>query len=396
MRSIIIIINILLLTGCHKDNNDVFPLKMNWKVLLHEMQGTSGTIEQYLLDNGVLFSSNPYLGDYRGYFLLNKGNGSLVWHWKDNIKELESHLFDNKVSDYQGRIIINNRRERYCIDQYSGKTIWKIRDDWDYGSDIQQVDNMIYCGRDLDYPNAELVRYTFHDPIPEILWENPTDSTNMREYDLPPAFTEQNGNTWMVFSDGFVNYDNGKGHPWLVCYNLTADSLIWRRQVSDAWFHAGIRIPLIHNNRIYVAESFHVVCLDLFTCEEIWRKTYGNQVSYTPLLLVNDQLFVACEDEFIDMVNPVNGLLLHHEEGSGGSASKMHYHKGKIYYVSGGDGQLHCLDEGTGKHLWTMEGPERQNDSDLSFDGAGLAIDPETDMLYITDYRYAYGYKILE
>ncbi|MCF8238487.1 MAG: PQQ-binding-like beta-propeller repeat protein [Saprospiraceae bacterium] len=172
--------------------------------------------------------------------------------------------------------------------------------------------------------------------------------------------------------------------------------MVWRIQISDPWFHAGVSdIPLIHNNRIYVAESFHVVCLDLFTGDEIWRRTENGAFFTGGILMAEGKLFAMCENLTLYTINPEDGNLIH-AEGNNGSGTRMHYHKGRIYYVGQGDGLLHCIDASTGKHLWTMEGPEYQKDDDLFFDNAGLAIDPETDMLYITDYRYAYGYKILE
>ncbi|MEZ5031968.1 MAG: PQQ-binding-like beta-propeller repeat protein [Saprospiraceae bacterium] len=386
----------LLLMACHKEDTETIPLKQLWKSTLHTQDDTGTTIPPYLLENGILFSSDPLDGDYRGYYLLDKHTGQQVWHWKDNLTPIESHTSSDIIGNANGKIVINNRRDRYCIDQFSGKTIWKVKDDWDYGSVILQHNTSIFCGKTLGYPNAHLVRYSFDDHDAHIVWTNPTDSANMREYDNPRAITQVDGDDWILFSDGFVNYDSGKGHPWMTCYNLGADTLVWRRMISDPWFHAGVYSTIVHNNRIYVAESFHVVCLDLFTGEEIWRRTYGNSVHWSGIAIFNENLFAICEDQTFDMISLENGSLLNRENGIGANTSQMKFHKGKIYYVSGADGLLYCYNATTGKLLWTMEGPELKKNRDLSFDSAGIAIDPDTDMLYITDYRHAYGFQILE
>lgn len=380
---------------CNKDNMESRHIKLMWQEKIHEDGSTSSTFEPFLLPNGVLFSSNMFDGTFRGYYLCNKNTGKPEWIWQDGFTVKELHVGSQNTAYWNDQIISNQGNRRFCIDSRTGKTLWKEKNIYSYGNDLSQDEQYIYTGRYLEN-ESWLVRYSFQDPSEYEIYSNLTDSMNMREVTSPPAITTVDNDMWLIYNDGFVNYDTGKGHPWISCYNLTADSMMWRIQISEPWFHAGVSdIPLIHNNRIYVAESFHVVCLDLMTGEEIWRRTENGAFITGGILLAEGKLFAMCENLTLYTINPEDGSLIHAEKNNG-SGTRMHYHKGRIYYVGQGDGLLHCIDASTGKHLWTMEGPEYQKDDDLFFDNAGLAIDPETDMLYITDYRYAYGYKILE
>ena len=65
--------------------------------------------------------------------------------------------------------------------------------------------------------------------------------------------------------------------------------------------------PIIYNNKLYAWVGKNIVCHNLDTGEQIWRKSFPQDFLFSGFIIEDDKIIANNEDTFTYCLNPENG-----------------------------------------------------------------------------------------
>ena len=174
-------------------------------------------------------------------------------------------------------------------------------------------------------------------------------------------------------------------------YNMSDDTLLWKLDDINESGNSAVFIPLIHDNKVYFKAGFEVFCLDAETGNIIWE---FDPPSFSDMLLGNliiaeNMLIVKTSGSELYAVSLESGGIIWSNLQAGDTPNSLAYFDGVVYYVADSDSKLHAIEVATGKELWSIISPNRYESVSFgTYFYNGVAIDPATRRLYITDTHF--------
>jgi outer membrane protein assembly factor BamB len=203
-----------------------------------------------------------------------------------------------------------------------------------------------------------------------------------------------NGDELILFKRGSWNFDSAQGRMDLFCYNLTADSLMWRNiGVEDAG--NGVMPMQVLDSVIYAPGAEHFFAVNLYSGQVIWEFDYGahsggDNVGYGDFFINGDRLLLKPSGEHLLVFNRHSGQIIHNRLGMGYSMPGRFTHfEGKLFYI--GDKELKIVDDYDGRSLL----PSIRQDHLGNLD-EGVTIDPQTRLMYLTTFHKALCVRLPE
>lgn len=374
-------------------------LKIKWQAP-HNSVDTSYDFSFFPLNyKGNVLINSTFEKDKDIFFMRDGETGELIWQWED--------LNTNANSSRLGKTLYNNslcytaNRNSYLLDLDIGQTIWQYSDPECLNGFITHLGNFFYVTRNQCYnndrPNSTLIRTDLRSPLP--LWEE-VYTIYKSENDgyapsihVPALWLHPSGDSILLFQNRQINYSNLADRIDLYAFNLSQDSLLWRRDSITPSGNSSVQPPLVHEDKIYFTGQRTISCFDALSGDLIWENELGDGIFthflLSNILLVDGVLVVKNDYKYLHGLDPDTGVELWCQKETGHSKTYMVYYDGHVYF--NGDGYLFKVTVLTGEIQWKFKSPNKDNGyRDASFHSTGVAIDPELKHLYTSD-----GYFIM-
>lgn len=231
------------------------------------------------------------------------------------------------------------------------------------------------------------------------------DEFTMLGMNPPAAYTNAHGDTLLYYTIGDWAPDVYEGRVWACCYNASKKEMVWKNQnfTNDKDACGEIAPPILYeNDKIIIHTLRGVHCLNAYTGELIWGKTYytnflpdgsggtSESLASNRIVLHNDRIYarshvgtIYCLDAHTGNEIWKNDQLFDRHSGRGSIIIHNHY-----VYIAGSDYKnglyfsgITCLDMYTGKEIWRDAGPCNGIE-------APLALDEQTGYLYCSSLNY--------
>ncbi|MDR0295680.1 MAG: PQQ-binding-like beta-propeller repeat protein [Prevotellaceae bacterium] len=343
------------------DKGVVVAIPFIWKAKLHQKSSeANGYINNSVVynDNIVIPTTNGEKGRYIS--LLDTKTGKYLWHWEDMY---EQGYYKNMVSfhyQYKNLLTYQNGGRSYCIDLDNGNTKWRHKRDRSFDVRIDSYDNFYFTYGDIKIDgNLEQIAYKGDIEtgiISEFLTPNFTyECDDCRKAVLHITQVPNNDNLLLVTY--FENLPDWITQLYFGLYDTETEKWVWDKvMLLDATRNfATYYTPIIANNKIYAEVSNYIVCHDLETGRQLWKRDFGGDFMFTGIIVEDGRVIGNCEDTYMYALNAETGNRLWRVP-TAGTSSRMSYLNGVVYMVGGsGGGRLFAIEAATGKMLWRID-----------------------------------------
>jgi len=379
-----LLIPFTILFGCCQKNNTintsdglVTSLSPLWssKASNDENWNDGYEINTPVIDGGNVLVSTVF-NKYQVFKMLNVQNGNTVWEFNDFFRKLTYDKVNYPI-EYP---LVNDHKmfwvsgtEIYNIDLTNGNTIWKTNSNDFFSYRCNGIGNNLllpYRGNINDQGElplgAELYICDKTTGKAQFLTRPKYDTTNVlantgRNGNIlsTAPFINPTGDTMLVVSFTDPPIKNYLWRDNFGVYNLS--KRVWQIDkilVGPPTVTGLSFIPIIKDGKVFHCKHSHVTCHDIYTGELKWDFNFGDvDFSFSGILVQNGKVFANASDQIMHCIDIATGNELWKGEGSG-TSSQMAYLNGIVYFVGGGDGFLHGMEEGTGKTIWKIRSPD--------------------------------------
>ena len=388
---------VLCFIGCRKDTLGDSDAALIWK---HD-NPCSGRLasgwDPILYKDVAIYGWNPYRLDAPYDMPIearDKNTGVVKWVWKDYITDVEagSGIGANVPQHVFGNVLVFALSTAlYAIDMDNGQTLWKQRLMMNGGYLRSLGSTFFNTVHDLDRTAYHIVKGDTWTGALDTIFSYEKNSDYWPTVFVPFPYINDVGDTILVFS--VIAYHPVTPLSDIYFYNMSADTLAMKYDSTDN--AAGGNNVLVEDGKVFFGGR-KVSCYDANTYQKLWERDNPKGMGTIGFLLKGNMLFYGTEDLDQDLfaVNAATGDKIWRAK-SGGLCSWMSYHNDVIYYNSGGDGKMHCVEASTGRVLGEFDAPGYKRNSD-DFFTRGLSIDPATGRIYTASYLSALCFEPLQ
>lgn len=196
------------------------------------------------------------------------------------------------------------------------------------------------------------------------------------------------GDTLMIFQNRQYDFKSARRRIDLYGYNMSNAKIEWKIDSITITGNTSVFPIIVKNDRFYFQGSNEAFC---FSCKDgslIWNRYFNGESFFrTNALLAEGKYILKSESSLMIALDENTGNTVWENPIAGHSNSNMIYHKAYVYYETGQDGfgVLRRLFVHNGSTDWTYNSSNRFKFSDASFGLSGIAIDPETNLIYAND-----------
>ena len=375
------------MASCHKDddtnnqtdeNGVITSLSYQWKKSLHngDTFNSNGRIKSPIYYNGNIAIPTTNGENSRFLTMINPTNGETIWQWNDNYLPYSNQISISYYYQYNNLLTYQTGTKSYCVNLDDGTTQWKFRRDSpfdvrlypSYGGNFfnsssfvnnEGYNEQIMTKVEINTGNltTEVIRANYSgDYINSSNFiggvTNVTKlATNNNLYALTYAEPSPN---WVVNS-------------YLGLYNASTQQWVYERKLmAPSTTNSSAYEPKIYNNKLYAWVGKNIVCHNLDTGEQIWRKPFPQDFLFSGFIIEDDKIIANNEDTFTYCLNPENGNIIWKTESSG-TSGRMSYLNGIVYFVGGSTGKLHAIDVSNGEHVWKINASNLGESGSSSF-----------------------------
>ncbi|WP_373330624.1 outer membrane protein assembly factor BamB family protein [Salmonirosea aquatica] len=311
-------------------------------------------------------------------------DGRNAWMWNDRFDKTESADVRNyKVYTYQNLLFYKNSFRFYCIDQETGKTVW--RKEWGRNFDSQitttglgphfyftgtppeiyakkRWEESIYQGNMATGEVREIAKLK---TFPDSVWHDPGGFAWIARGRMIEPFTKELDTLLLVsydLPDIRPYYQNTPGSGYLSLYNLSKRKWIYERVPLLSDIKLGIEsesgggnYPNIIGNKVYFAVGMWVGCYELMTGKRVWFKRLTPASLFSDMIVAEGKLLANGMNAQLYALDPETGNTLWTQRSSG-IGSALHYQDGVVYYIASQD--LLATRVSDGKLLWKLLCPD--------------------------------------
>lgn len=376
--------------------------------LIWEKPMSNGSIREFLsivpkvYQNKVLFSSDEMSSRASSLILMDGRTGNTVWQWDHFIRNPSLGIYSNHlVGD---KFFYHDNYETGVIDMKTGSTEWQhIVPNLSSHPRLTVRRNYIYTKHasengGLRPPEVYLVRSPVSHPDWDTIFVLKNKDNSMISIEGPSSWIDPNGDEILVYQERSYNTERWEGEIDFYAFNISADSIKFILRDIEPSGNSNVIAPLIDGNYAYFLGARSVTCIDLIQGQIVWQNLFygdGAHLLFSNLLIVNDKLIIKQDHNILQAVNKMDGNTIWVQNNSGYTPSPMVYHDGIIYYTANGEGKLMAIDAINGAAIWNEKSPHEYYGSphEAAFNG-GVAIDPELEHIYVSDYYYAMCFKL--
>ena len=152
---------------------------------------------------------------------------------------------------------------------------------------------------------------------------------------------------------------------------------------------------IVADSKVYL-QGLELACFDANTCKKLWARSNEDGSNGVRMLLVDGKLYYGTGGlgAKVFAVDASTGSEFW-RTSSISNCGMMSLYNDVIYYNSGGDGKMHCVEASTGRVLGEFDAPGFKKDSG-DFFTQGLSIDPATGRIYTASYLSALCFEPLQ
>ncbi len=386
---------LILFQFCNKPEPDLIPvnpiptptteqdtLNVLWQTPLSVDTSEGVGIHPFLHKEHIFASyQGTWSSENEVLYCFNKSNGSKIWQWEDYISNTgQSIIRHNGSHIFNNGFFINSYYDQYFVDLNSGNTIWSTQ--FNNGDPfISTYDDKVFHTKSFgSSPMQDSSKIVMCD-IEQGNWKDiymiqKTDEFSVNLY--PPAVQiNQNSDTLLVFQCKQIRTSPYEGKVHLYCYNMTQDSIVWKREEIDV--EANVRPPIIFNNMVIYLGFGSVFCLNINDGNTLWKHTYNDshRLYSSNYFIHNDNFIYRRDNGDMICVNPQTGSIVWESDKTGACCVEMRIYGDRIYY---GNDELYIVNALTGEVLHKYRSPNPR----ASFLSA-VAVDEENKRMYTTD-----------
>ena len=341
------------------DQGVVIATPYIWKTSLHQGNPASNSFVKFPVvynDNVVIPTTN---GDNIYLSFLNTLDGKILWRWNDVFEESERiyvpwHVQYNNLLTFQSGV------RSYCINLDNGLTYWKFRRDQSFDSRINSLGMYYITTASITNSDGynEFIAFkgdihTGH--ITEFLTANFT-------YEHPDCVravcfvTSVPNNKNLLIVTYAENLPDWITQSYFGLYNAESKEWIWDKiLIAPPKRYSGLYYaPKIHDNKIYAEIENSIVCHDLTTGKQLWKRDFTNDFTFTGFIIEDGRLIANNEDLFAVCLDTETGNELWRVR-TAGTSGKMSYLNGIVYFVGGSVPRLFAIEASTGKIVWRID-----------------------------------------
>lgn len=390
---------ITIFTDCHKDEPKISPEpQLLWSVSL-KGDTLAGSMKPIIYNNIVLHTQIVVGESYTPIIAFDKNTGEKLWIWSDFLGDYEGigSTSTNRILK-DNIFVFSSGVSVYALDVNNGQTLWRTTNDNLVGRNSLTLYNDL-----IFHIESKPDRSEYYLKVADIStgnWETVYTTIMENDYvpllDLPTYYINDEGDMLLFFTNNRYNFQLQKGHPELICYNLTKREVVYKKEVTSPTYGYGItREPLINDDKLYFHVGPYMYCYDVQTGERKWSKLLEDNIGSISFILEDDRLFVGIEglDPQLYALEPETGIQLWKIKSSG-TSSRMDYYNGVVYFNGGGNGLLHAVNAQTGEYIWQYTSPDLEHNSGAWFDSA-ITVDKETGHIYTANYLNALCFEAM-
>jgi len=413
-----LILAIIVIFACSKDDPSLYQIDNNgivisqsylWKSSLHEdnIFHSNGYVEfPVIYDENILIpttdsNGNQYLS------LISTTNGEIEWKWNDILEE----TFSNDLELYglfkQDNLLTWQKGSRsYCINLKDGSTQWKLKREFSFHSKLFGKNNTYYClGNPEKYPGYDILLGYKGDIRtgeieeflePDFSFEFSIDIRCCDVTEIVPYEIDGINHLVVVYqeltSNSIWNFQS-----FLGLYNEERNEWVYDRKIMNEPNLNGVSLapPVIYNNKFYANIGHELVCHDIITGEQVWKRQFEQDFMFSGFIIEEDKIIANNENKTLYCLDPETGHSIWEGEGAG-TSSRMSYLNGIVYFVGGSDGKLHAVDIETGQTVWRLDAKKLEGSEALFKTNAVYVIpgeNSEKGKVIALTHMYAYCFE---
>jgi outer membrane protein assembly factor BamB len=323
-------------------------------------------------------------------------DGRNAWTWDDRFDQKEPDYMSNLyVYAYQNLLFYKNNRRFYCIDQQTGRTVWKKEWDRNFDSQITTAglgphfyftgtppqtyakkhwEESVYQG---DMATGQVREIAKLKTFPDSVWHDPSGFDFIARGRMIKPFV-RGADTLLLVSYDLPDirpyYQNTPVSGYLSLYNLSQRRWVYERAPMLSEVKTGVgseagggNWPNIVGEKVFFAVNMWVGCYQLMTGQRLWFRRVTPASLFTDLIVAEGKLLANGQNAKLYALEPGIGTVLW-EQRSSGFSSALHYQDGVVYYIA--TDKLLATRVSDGKLLWVLGSPddytENRTDSDFS------------------------------
>jgi len=305
-------------------NNDEITVKNNNLKWLFQ---ASDTVYNTVLSDGMVY----FVDIKKNVYCLDEDSGRL--RWKISLKELSAQFAPHDRSAgkvkyplvLERRLILTDNFVIYCLDKYTGKTLWArtgMRDEkelfdadssynrktpkwqpggdekWDPGKQSGAAVDGIYSDpvlhNDTIYygtRNVFISREIFQG---RLKWSN----ASVKSYSGYPSFYDR-----YVFTQSM---DYNKNSYSLYCLDAGTGAVVWSKSINKP---VQIFSPVVYRMNVYLASGSVVHCFNLADGSKLWERDYIDIITSNPSFTEREILFTT-GNRRVAVIDPTDGKVI--------------------------------------------------------------------------------------
>jgi len=375
MKKYLNIVIVFFVCSCNKDINNIEHLLDNtgvviatpylWKTSLHNGIPIENSFIFYpiIYKNSIVIPTTSN-GSRRNLSALDVKNGKTLWCWDDSFENGNRflYLFDHAI--HKNHLIIQPGSS-YCINLDDGSTYWKYVRDRSLRTEVALMGDKyfnfgpIYSdeGTEMaayigDVESGEIepkIRVTFPDDIdyPDGHWGPKFKGGVLFINNMPDNERMLVVSHHEVLSDWTFN-------TYFSLYNADSEEWIWQKELIFAnHFETFFSKPCIYNGKIYANVGRSIVCHELITGKQLWKRDFNNDFMFSGFIIEDGRLIANNEDCFTCCLDPETGEI-QWKVNTAGSCGRMSYLNGIVYFAGCSLPRLFAIEASTGKILWKI------------------------------------------
>jgi outer membrane protein assembly factor BamB len=387
----------VVIVACSKDDPSLFQTDNNgviisqsylWKSSLHEDNTfhSNGYVEfPVIYDDNIVVPTTDSDGK-QFLSMINTNDGETKWKWNDVFTESSGgDLNLYSLYKYNNLLTWQVGGRSYCVNLNNGSTEWKLQRNNTFKSKLSGNNNTYYSLGNTDkYPDYSL----------KLGYKGNLETGEIEEFLEPDFSFEYSIGTRMCDVTEIAPYEIDGINHLVVVYQELASDTIWNFQSflglyneeTNEWVYdrkvmnepnlngVSLAPPVIYDNKFYANIGHEMVCHDITTGEQLWKREFTQDFMFSGFIIEEDIIIANNENLTLYGLNPDTGYDLWTGEGAG-TCSRMSYMNGIVYFVGGGDSDLHAVDISNGETVWRIDAKKLEG-SDALFKTNAVYVIP--------------------
>lgn len=409
MCNIIITLLLLTITCCKRDeivqptpSGSINNIEVIWTVPLNNQGNNYANLQPILYNNTLILGATPSNSANEIIYDFDKTTGQKLWQWNDY---LSSPNYTTKINIKDNKAIISYSYRDYVFDLQTGSTLWRYETPTGMEASARGnvIGDHIYHPWDTENLTRDSIAWLMRSPVDYSHWDTVFTIFSENGYSVslepPVLWMSPTGDSVLIFQNRSFNFPLLDGRIDLLAFNLRTKQLNWRINDLTIQGNSSTHPPIIFNNQCFFLGDYSLYSINLSTGQKDWEYTVtgdpaSNHLMQASCIVVNNKIYLKTTGGLFSCLDANTGQLIWKNDNAGFNPSLLNFYKDKLYYMA--DNKIYCVDANNGKVLYTFDSPNASRTDHIGtiVNGAGLVIDPVTNLMYFADSYYATCIKV--